>query len=262
MKSEKQTRIELIDQLLAQSGWNVNDQTQVVEEFKVPISPREGVSETPGSYSVHQFSDYVLLGKDGKPPSVIEAKKSSNDAALGCEQAKQYCYSIQQKLECELPFCFYTNGHDIYFWDLENYPPRKVVGFPTRDDLERFQYICRNKRPLTQEPINTDIAGRDYQIRAIRAVLEGIDQQQRNFLLVMATGTGKTRTCIALGDALMRAGHAEKVLFLVDRIALRDQALFAFKEHLPHEPRWPKVGEKLIAKDRRICVSTYPTMLA
>jgi type I restriction enzyme R subunit len=77
----------------------------------------------------------------------------------------------------------------------------------------------------------------------------------------MATGTGKTRTCIALADALMRAGHAEKVLFLVDRIALREQALAAFKEHLPNEPRWPNVGEKLIVKDRRIYVSTYPTML-
>lgn len=77
----------------------------------------------------------------------------------------------------------------------------------------------------------------------------------------MATGTGKTRTCIALVDALMRAGHAERVLFLVDRIALREQGLSAFKEHLPNEPRWPKVGEKLIAKDRRIYISTYPTML-
>ena len=152
-------------------------------------------------------------------------------------------------------------GHEIYFWDLDNYPPSKVVGFPTRDDLERFQYIRRNRKPVTQELINTAIAGRDYQIRVIRAVLEGIEKKQRDFLLVIATGTGKTRTCIAMVDALMRAGHAEKVLFLVDRIALREQALAAFKEHLPHEPRWPNVGEKLIAKDRRVYVSTYPAML-
>lgn len=127
--------------------------------------------------------------------------------------------------------------------------------------MERFQYIRRNRKPLTHEFINTSIAGRDYQIRAIRAVLEGIEQQKRDFLLVMATGTGKTRTCIAMADVLMRAGHAEKILFLVDRIALREQALGAFKEHLPNEPRWPNVGEKLIAKDRRIYVATYPTML-
>jgi type I restriction enzyme R subunit len=150
---------------------------------------------------------------------------------------------------------------EIHFWDLENNPPRKIVGFPTLDDLERFRYIRRNKKSLTEELINTDIAGRDYQIRAIRAVLEAIERKQRDFLLVMATGTGKTRTCIALVDTLMRASHVERVLFLVDRIPLREQGLAAFKEYLPNEPRWPKVGEKLIAKDRRIYIATYPTML-
>jgi type I restriction enzyme R subunit len=260
-KSEAQTRSELIDQHLAQSGWNVKDPTQVVEEFDILTGLPEGVDEPRTPYEGHQFSDYVLLGKDRKPLAVIEAKKTSRDAAIGREQAKQYCYNIQKQLGCELPFCFYTNGLETYFWDLENAPPRKVVGFPTRDDLERFAYIRRNRKPLTQEFINTSIAGRDYQIRAIRAVLEGIEQKKRDFLLVMATGTGKTRTCIAMTDALMRAAHAEKVLFLVDRIALREQALLAFKEHLPNEPRWPNVGEKLIAKDRRIYVATYPTML-
>ena len=260
-KTEAQTRSELIDGLLAQSGWSVKDPTQVIEEFDILTVLPEGVAEPRTRYEGHQFSDYVLLGKDRKPLAVIEAKKTAKDAALGREQAKQYCYNIQNQLGGELPFCFYTNGHDIYFWDLDNYPPRKVIGFPTRDDLERFQYIRRNRKPLTQELINTAIAGRDYQIRAIRAVLEGIEQKKRDFLLVMATGTGKTRTCIAMVDALMRSGHAEKILFLVDRIALREQALAAFKEHMPNEPRWPNVGEKLIAKDRRIYVSTYPTML-
>lgn len=260
-KTEAQTRLELIDQQLALSGWNIKDPTQVVEEFDILVGLPQGVAEPRTPYDGHQFSDYVLLGKDGKPLAVIEAKKSSRDAAIGREQAKQYCHNIQEQLGGELPFCFYTNGLETYFWDLDNAPPRKVVGFPTRDDLDRFAYIRRNRKPLTQEFINTSIAGRDYQIRAIRAVLEGIEQKKRNFLLVMATGTGKTRTCIAMIDALMRAGHAEKMLFLVDRIALREQALAAFKEHLPNEPRWPNVGEKLVAKDRRIYVATYPTML-
>lgn len=260
-KSEAQTRSEFIDQQLSQSGWNVKDPTQVIEEFDILTALPQGVAEPRTPYEGHQFSDYVLLGKDRKPLAVVEAKKSSKDAAIGREQAKQYCYNIQNQLGGELPFCFYTNGLETHFWDLGSYPPRKVVGFPTRDDLERFQYIRRNRKPLTHEFINTSIAGRDYQIRAIRAVLEGIEQQKRDFLLVMATGTGKTRTCIAMADALMRAGHAEKILFLVDRIALREQALASFKEHLPNEPRWPNVGEKLIAKDRRIYVATYPTML-
>lgn len=258
--SEADTRSILIDKQLAKAGWIVEDLSFVVKEYDIITELPEGASKPRTPYEGHQFSDYVLLGKDGKPIAVVEAKKTAKDAAIGREQAKQYCYNIQKQHGGELPFCFYTNGHELYFWDLENAPPRKVVGFPTRDDLERFAYIRRNRKPLTQEFINTSIAGRDYQIRAIRSVLEGIEQKKRDFLLVMATGTGKTRTCIALTDVLMRAGHAEKVLFLVDRIALREQALAAFKEHMPNEPRWPNVGEKLIAKDRRVYVATYPTM--
>lgn len=260
MKTEKQTRIALIDAALNKAGWNVHDPGQVVQEYDIIVDP-DRVTEAVTPYGGHQFSDYVLLGRDRKPLAVVEAKKTSKDAALGREQAKQYCYNICKDKDGELPFCFYTNGLEIYFWDLENYPPRKIVGFPTLDDLERFRYIRKQKKSLTEELINIDIAGRDYQIRAIRAVLEGIERKQRDFLLVMATGTGKTRTAIALVDALMRAAHIERVLFLVDRIALREQGLAAFKEHLPNEPRWPKVGEKLITKDRRIYLATYPTML-
>lgn len=260
MKNEKLTRKEIIDNRLKQAGWNVADRTQVIEEYDI-IVDQNLVQEAPTPYAGHQYSDYVLLGKDGKPLAVVEAKKASVDANIGKEQAKQYCYYIQSNNGGDLPFCFYTNGYEIFFWDLENYPPRKVHGFPTREDLERYSYVRKARKPLSGELINTKIAGRDYQIRAIRAVMEDLERKRRKLLLVMATGTGKTRTCIAMVEALMRAGWAEKVLFLVDRIALRDQALEAFKEHLPNEPRWPKQGEKEIAKDRRIYVSTYPTML-
>ena len=258
MKNEKLTRKEIIDNRLKQAGWNVTDRTQVIEEFDIQLTV---VEEPTTPYAGHQYSDYVLLGKDGKPLAVVEAKKTSVDATLGREQAKQYCYNIQSTQGVDLPFCFYTNGHDIYFWDLENYPPKKVHGFPTRDDLERYAYIRKKRKQLAGDFIKTKIAGRAYQIQAIRAVMEAVEKRKRRFLLVMATGTGKTRTCIALVDALMRAGWVERVLFLVDRIALRDQTLEAFKEHLPNEPRWPKQGEKEIATDRRIYVSTYPTML-
>lgn len=258
MKTEKLTRKEIIDNRLKQAGWNVTDRTQVIEEFDIHLTV---VEEPTTPYAGHQYSDYVLLGKDGKPLAVVEAKKTSVDAALGREQAKQYCYNIQSTQGVDLPFCLYTNGHDIYFWDLDNYPPKKVYGFPTRDDLERYAYIRKARKQLAGELINTKIAGRNYQIASIRAVMEAVEKRKRKFLLVMATGTGKTRTCIALVDALMRAGWAERALFLVDRIALRDQTLEAFKEHLPNEPRWPKQGEKEIATDRRIYVSTYPTML-
>lgn len=258
MKNEKLTRKEIIDNRLKQAGWYVTDRTQVIEEFNIHL---QVVQEPTTPYAGHQFSDYVLLGKDGKPLAVVEAKKTSVDAAIGREQAKQYCYNIKETQGGELPFCFYTNGHDIFFWDLENYPPKKVHGFPTREDLERYSYIRKSRKSLAGELINTKIAGRDYQIRSIRAVMEAVEKRKRKFLLVMATGTGKTRTCIALVDALMRAGWAERTLFLVDRIALRDQTLDAFKDHLPNEPRFPKPNEKEIATDRRIYVSTYPSML-
>jgi type I restriction enzyme R subunit len=260
MKTEQQTRIELINAALQKAGWNVGDPGQMVQEYDILIEPFQ-VAEARTPYGGHQFSDYVLLGRDHKPLAVVEAKRTSKDAALGREQAKQYCYNIVREKGGDLPFCFYTNGLEIFFWDLGSHPPRRIVGFPTLDDLERLLYIRRHKKSLTEELINTEIAGRDYQIRAIRSVLEGIERKRREFLLVMATGTGKTRTAIALVDALMRAAHIERVLFLVDRIALREQALAAFKEHLPNEPRWPKVGEKLIAKERRIYITTYPTML-
>lgn len=260
MKNEQQTRKEIIDNRLKQAGWNVGDHTQVIEEFDI-IVDADRVQEASTKYAGHQYSDYVLLGKDGKPLAVVEAKKTAVDAAIGREQAKQYCYNILNTLGGELPFCFYTNGHDIFFWDLDNYPPKKVHGFPSRDDLERYHYIRKSRKALEGELINTKIAGRDYQIRSIRAVMEAIEKRKKKFLLVMATGTGKTRVCIALVDALMRAGWAERVLFLVDRIALQNQTLDAFKEYLPNEPRWPKPFEKEIATDRRIYVSTYPSML-
>lgn len=259
-KSEKLTRTEIIDHRLKQAGWNISDRTQVIEEFNIVVDINlEEKAPTP--YAGHQYSDYILLGRDGKPLAVVEAKKTSVDAAIGREQAKQYCYNIQIKQRGDLPFCFFTNGHEIFFWDLENYPPRKVHGFPTREDLQRYKNLRQSRKALASEFINTKIAGRDYQQRAIRLVLEAVEKRKRKFLLVMATGTGKTRTCISLVESLMRAGWAERILFLVDRIALRDQTLDAFKEYLPNEPRWPKVGEKSIAQDRRIYVSTYPTML-
>jgi len=262
MPSESKTRKEIIDLRLKDAEWDVSDRTQVIEELFVSSGDSSSaIKEEPTGYGSREFSDYVLLGKNGKPLAVVEAKRSTVDAEIGREQAKQYCLDIQAQNSGDLPFCFYTNGHEIFFWNIGEAPPQKVHGFPTRQDLERLLHIRKHKKPLTQELINTAIAGRDYQLQAIRSVMEGIAQNRRQFLLVMATGTGKTRTCIALVDALMRAGCVQRALFLVDRIALRGQALDAFKEHIPDEPRWPEPGEKTITTDRRIYVVTYPTML-
>lgn len=260
MQNEYSTRKDIIDKKLEEANWNVSDKTQVIEEFNVKFNSVDRISDNETEYSRNNFCDYVLLGKNGKPLAVIEAKKSAVDAAIGREQAKQYCYDIKNTTGI-LPFCFYTNGNEIYFYDLENYPPIRVHGFPTRTDLERYIYLRNSRKPLAGKFINTKIAGRDYQLSSIRATMEAIEKRKRKFLLVMATGTGKTRTCIALIDSLMRAGWIEKTLFLVDRIALQEQTLDAFKEHMPNEPRWPKREEKSIALDRRIYVTLYPTML-
>ena len=259
LSNEKQTLKEIIDNRLKQAGWNINDRTQVIEEFFI-TKENNIVNEPPTPYGT-EFSDYVLLGKDGKALAVVEAKKSSVDARIGEEQAKQYAMNIQKQFNCELPFCMYTNGNDIYFWDINNYAPRKIFAFPTRSDLERMAFIRKNQKPLADELINTNIAGRPYQIQAIRAVFEAMEERKRKFLLIMATGTGKTRTCIAMVDGLMRAGWISRVLFLVDRIALRDQAIEAFKENAPQYSVWPQTGETKLATDRRVYVSTYPTML-
>lgn len=261
MSSELETRNEIIDRRLKEAGWDISDRTQVIEEYFLPLASNQMLRENAPIFGSHEFSDYVLLGKNGKPLAVVEAKKSTKDAGLGREQAKQYCLNIQTEQANELPFCFYTNGHEIFFWNIGEAPPQKVYGFPTRQDLERLLYLRKHKKRLTTEFINTNIAGRDYQLQAIRSVMEGIAKNRRQFLLVMATGTGKTRTCIALVDALMRASYVQRTLFLVDRIALRGQALDAFKEHIPDEPRWPEPGEKTITTDRRIYIATYPTML-
>lgn len=176
------------------------------------------------------------------------------------EQAKQYAEAIQQNTGREQPFIFCSNGNEIFFWDTLTTPPHKVYGFPTRSDLERMMFLRKNKKPLSQELINKDISNRPYQIEAIRSVFENLEHSKRKSLLVMATGTGKTRTCVSMIDVLMRTNHVKKVLFLVDRIALRDQALEAFKEFLPHAPAWPNKDEYEFDPNRRVYCATYQTM--
>lgn len=259
--NEAKTRQEIIDKRLAKAGWHVGNPSQITAELDIWIGLPEGVKEPEHEHQGFQYADYALLGDSGYPLAIVEAKKTSKDARIGQEQARQYAENIQKNSGKDMPFVYYTNGHDIYFWDTEKYPPRKVYGFPTKKDLERMLFLRKNEKPLSQELINREIAGRPYQIEAIRSVFENLDKGKRKALLVMATGTGKTRTCVAMVDVLMRTNRTQKVLFLVDRIALRNQALDAFKEFLPNAPVWPKIGEHEIATDRRVYVATYPTML-
>jgi len=260
--TEAQTRVQLIDKRLTLASWNVKDHAQVIEELEIHLrGDQTAYPKSPYGKGDSRFSDYGLL-LNGDPAAVIEAKRTSRDAELGKEQALQYAEQLRDFHDVKLPFVFYTNGYQYFFWDTENYPPEQIAGFPTKDDLEWMHLRRKERKPLSVELINRHIAGRDYQIHAIRTILEELDQKRRKFLMVMATGTGKTRTAIALVDVLQRARWAKRVLFLVDRIALRDQALDAFKEHIPAEPRWPEKGDgKELPLERRVYVTTYPTML-
>ncbi len=261
--SEADTRQQIIDRRLRLAGWDLSDPSQVIQELDIYVGDegRTGaVREPRREYTGHQFADYGLLLR-GRPAAVVEAKKTSRDAEVGQEQARQYAEHLQRIHGGRLPFIMYTNGHDTFFWDSAQYPPAKVFGFPTPSDLEWLAEQGAGRGALSVELINTAIAGRDYQIEAVRTLLDGIESGRRKFLMVMATGTGKTRVAVALVDALMRAHWVKRVLFLVDRIALQEQALGAFKEHLPASPWWPREGDGGFVRDRRVYVTTYPTML-
>lgn len=250
-RSEETTRIELIDVDLARAGWSKQSRSFIEEYCLAAAEPEAG-------YQGPKFADYVLLGRDGRPVAVVEAKRSSRDELAGKRQAAEYADTIRTRLGIE-PFIYLTNGRDIQFWDRDRYPPRRVAGFHTREDLERQFHQRRYAQPLRGVAIEARIAGRDYQVEAIRRVAESIEAAKRRFLLVMATGTGKTRTTIALVDLLLRAKRAQRVLFLADRRELVRQAMTEFKNHLPNESLARiESGE---APTARIHFATYPSMM-
>jgi type I restriction enzyme, R subunit len=249
--NEATTRIQRVDAQLAHAGWN-KSRRNLIEEFVLTAQENEA------GYNAQQFADYVLLGSDGKPLAVVEAKRTSRDELAGKRQAADYADLIKEKFGQD-PFIFLTNGKEIQFWDRERYAPRKVSGFYTRDDLERLHHQRQFAQPLQGVAINADIAGRDYQNEAVRRVTEGVDTAKRKFLLVMATGTGKTRTTISLVDTLLRAKRVQRVLFLADRRELVRQAMSEFKSHLPNESvARIESGE---TSGARIQFSTYPSMM-
>lgn len=244
---EADTRRRFIDELLREAGWVVGESAGV--EVPVPGMPNakgEG------------FADYVLWGADGKPLAVVEAKRSFTDPDVGRQQARLYADGLE-KSTGRRPLIYYSNGHKTWLWDDLRAPPREVAGFHTRDALELAVFRRSEQLDPREVPIDAAIVGRSYQQRAIRAMAESFMQGRRAGLLTMATGTGKTRTAIALVDVLMRAHWAKRVLFLADRVALVKQAANAFKAHLPDASPVNLVTEK--DGQGRVYLSTYPTMM-
>jgi type I restriction enzyme, R subunit len=247
--SEAETRERIIDLMLLEAGWNPKGEN--VSEYPVVGM----VSRKTGQGSV----DYVLWGDNGLPLALVEAKRTSVDVQKGREQAKEYAYCLE-KMHGQRPLIFYTNGYSTYLWDDVKYPPREVQGFYTKDECERTLQRRGNTTDVVSVAVNKAVADRYYQQENIRRVAERFKEGYREALLVMATGTGKTRTAIALVDVLMRAGLVKRVLFLADRKTLVSQTVKAFKKHLPSASPVNLLGEKE-ALESRVVVSTYHTMM-
>ncbi|MFY7778815.1 MAG: DEAD/DEAH box helicase family protein, partial [Elstera sp.] len=252
--NEEETRDAFIDLLLREVGWPLDQPRD--REYRVIGMPNA---------SGEGFVDYVLWGNDGKPLALVEAKRTRRDARAGQQQAKLYADCLEKQFGVR-PLIFYTNGYEHWLWDDETYPPRAVQGFLKKDELERWRQRKSARRFLSTTSIDTEIAGRYYQTHAIRRVGEVFEtDQQRKALLVMATGSGKTRTVIALIDQLMRANWCKRVLFLADRVALVNQAHNAFKKHLPSAPSANLIQDHDPQRNNhhaaRVGLSTYPTMM-
>lgn len=246
--SEAETRDAFIDLLLKEAGWALN----AARDREFPVS---GMPNAQGQ----GFVDYVLWGDDGKPLALVEAKRTKRNPREGQQQAKLYADCLEQQFG-QRPVIFYTNGYEHWLWDDRSYPPREVSGFYKKDELQLLIQRRSSRKPMASIAVNRKIADRYYQERAIARVKEGFEtRQQRKALLVMATGSGKTRTVIALVDALMRAGWVKRVLFLADRVALVNQAVKAFKVHLPDSSPVNLVTDK--NGEGRVFLSTYPTMM-
>lgn len=256
--NEAETRHFIIDQYLKEMGWLLTDS----RDREYPVSGMPISSHNPLG---NGFVDYVLWGDDGKPLAVVEAKRTTADVQQGKRQAELYADCLQQdpRFGGRRPLIYFTNGYEIFFWDDLSYTPRKVQGFLSKDEMQRLIDRRELAKALNSIEIDSHIAGfkRPYQQQAIRAVCEQFDQQRRRkALLVMATGTGKTRTIIGLVDLLMRAGWVKNALFLADRNALVTQAKKEFSKLLPKCSPEILSGATSTLKGR-LYLSTYPTMM-
>ncbi|MFI3327156.1 MAG: DEAD/DEAH box helicase family protein, partial [Clostridia bacterium] len=247
--SEFMTRKIYIDVDLKLLGWVIGDDCIEEDEY----TDMMGIDGQKGR------ADYVLFGKDGLPLAVVEAKRTSKDPIIGKKQAVLYADCLERKYG-RRPMMFVTNGFETYFWDDTQAPMRPVSGIFSKDDLQKLMDRRTAKKDLSFIKINDDITDRYYQKEAIRACSEHFETGHRRALLVMATGSGKTRTASSFTDILSRGGHITNVLFLADRTALVKQAKDDFRIYLPEMSLCNLLSNK-DDKNSRIVFSTYPTIL-
>ena len=247
--SEYKTRKVYIDTMLIDAGWKLG--VDWYNEYELPGIPNK---------SEVGYADYVLFGEDGKPLAVIEAKRTCKDVAVGRQQAKLYADLLEKKFG-RRPIIFLTNGFDTRIWNDRYYPEHKVSGIYSKRDLEKEFNKLTMRTSLANVRVSDDISGRYYQKEAIKAVCRAFDtENRRKALLVMATGSGKTRTTISIVDVLLRHGWVKNVLFLADRNSLVTQAKRAFVNLLPN------LSVVNLCEDKenynaRCVFSTYQTMI-
>jgi len=246
--TEAETRKIYIDMMLEEAGWDLEPSN--VKEFPVVGMPSD---------SGDGYVDYVLWGDDGKPLAVVEAKRTTVNPKEGQHQAKLYADCLE-KMTGQRPVIFYSNGYETFLWDDLEYPPREVFGFYNKDELQLIINRRSTRGNIGRVDVNKAITGRPYQEIAIKKVCEAFQGKNRETLLVMATGTGKTRVAVSLVDALMKNNWVKRVLFLADRVALVKQAKNAFTEHAPSYSTVNLLNEKEDI-NTRIVFSTYPTMM-
>ena len=218
--SEYKTRKIYIDTMLTDAGWT--EGKDWLNEVELPGMPNK---------SEVGYADYVLYGDDGRPLAVIEAKRTCVDVSKARQQAKLYADLLEKKYH-RRPVIFLTNGFETHIID-NLYPERKCAAIYSKRDLEKLFNLQTMRTSLKNVMVDRNIAGRYYQEGAIKATCDAFARSRRKALLVMATGSGKTRTVIALCDVLLQHGWVKNILFLADRNSLVTQAKRSFVNLLP-----------------------------
>lgn len=256
LASEAITRKYLIDYMLEEAGWDILEVKGDIQGGKACIEVEvDGMPNLSGK----GYADYVLFSRGGKPLAVIEAKSTTHEVGEGRRQAILYADLLERKYGVR-PVIYYTNGFKTMVIDGMGYMDRPVYSFHSMDDLERL-IQKRGRSEIRDLRINESITNRPYQQTAIKSIVEWLNQKHRRGLLVLATGTGKTRVSISLCDILMRNDWVKNVLFLADRTALVNQA------HKNYEALLPDVSMAVLSEEKepdmqaRIMFSTYQTMI-
>ena len=260
--SEEETRKKLIDPVLERVGWKVGGHyvKEEVNPVKSKFLTKEYLGREVGmERNVDRFIDYLLLDEDRSPIAIIESKKTSVDIEKGEIQARTYREDIEKQIKIKIPI-FLTNGHKWYYVD--NLDRRRQVLLPfSQKDLHRIISLMSKKKDPSSIKINSKITDRRRGIEAAKLVLEHFSKGHREALVNMATGTGKTRVAMAIIEGLIKAEYVQKVLFVVDRISLGNQAKEkGFKKFFPDTPVC-ELNEEGYSDTARFYVSTVQTLM-